>query len=39
MTWSSACPNTTSPYAGWMAIGAPLARFQAPANLIAVLEA
>ena len=39
MIWSSACPNTTSPYAGWMAIGAPLARFQAPANLIAVLEA
>jgi len=37
--WNSACPNTTSPYGAWMAIGAPLAKFQAPANLIAVLEA
>jgi prepilin-type N-terminal cleavage/methylation domain-containing protein/prepilin-type processing-associated H-X9-DG protein len=37
--WSGACPNTLSPYASWMAIGAPLAKFQAPANLIAVVEA
>ena len=37
--WSGACPNTISPYASWLAIGAPLAKFQAPANLLAVLEA
>jgi prepilin-type N-terminal cleavage/methylation domain-containing protein/prepilin-type processing-associated H-X9-DG protein len=37
--WNPACPNTTSPYSSWVGIGAPLAKFQAPANLIAVIEA